>query len=927
MDELKSRDELLLEVKSLRGQLKNNNGNGNTSSQTPPEDGLTASIFRSLVENMLDATLIVDWDGKILLANRAALKLVELDDNREKQSFNIFDFIVPEYHEAVKHHLQLVREGKDGFLAEYKIRTRHNQEKWVEGLGARFNLFGRIVDYVTLRDITRRKNSERVFRESEERYRTLFDHAIDAIFLMKEEIIVDCNSKAEILFGLKKDELLGHSPALFSPELQPDGESSPNKASLKIKKALNGEAQVFEWLHQKKNGAVFYTEVNLNRIDIRGSMHLLAFIRDITDRKIAEISLRESEERYRQLIRQSPLGIFLADVRGNLKVVNSSLLKMLNSPSEEALKNINLFTSKAVRTAGLNDMVTRCIDAGVSVNGEFPFHSRWGERIFCRIYLDPVRDASQTITGVQGIVEDISEHKAAEAALKESEKRYRHLIEHSSDAIYLLYERKFEVINEKFKQIFEVTLEDVNLPGFDFSQLVAAKSKPFIEERFQRVRKGETLPPSYEFTAVSKSGKEIEVEASVSYIHYKNGIATQGIIRDITERKRLERQLYQAQKMEAIGRLAGGIAHDFNNLLTVIQGYSELLLSGIDENDKSYKSILQIDKATKRAESLTQQLLAFSRKQIMKPKVLDFNELITESEKMLKRLIGEDIELVKILDPELGNIQADPGQMEQVFMNLAVNARDAMPEGGKITIETRNILLDDDYCTLHPEVKPGNYVRFSITDTGMGMDKHVQSQIFEPFFTTKGKGKGTGLGLSTLYGIIKQSNGYIYVYSEPGEGTTFKIYLPMVTGKVESRRREQLSEENLSGTETILVAEDEEEVRQLVRKTLQEKGYTVIAAPHGEEAVQLFNSYNGKIDLILTDVVMPKMSGRELANRIRSAHPDMNILFMSGYTDNAIVNHGILDKETNFIQKPFTPKSLLNKIRTVLENPVSRTAD
>jgi PAS domain S-box-containing protein len=396
-----------------------------------------------------------------------------------------------------------------------------------------------------------------------------------------------------------------------------------------------------------------------------------------------------------------------------------------------------------------------------------------------------------------------------------------------------------------------------------------------------------------------------------------NVLTYEGSIEDLSERKRLEEQLVQSQKMEAIGTLAGGIAHDFNNLLTAIIGYSQLAASRLNEGDRMYKEIEEIRKAGTRAAELTSQLLAFSRKQVLQLKVINLNTIVANIGKMIGRVIGEDIELVTSLKPELGHIKADPGQIEQVIMNLAVNARDAMPDGGKLIIETGDIVLDEAYARLHFRVRPGRYVMMAVSDTGSGMDTETQSHIFDPFFTTKDARKGTGLGLSTVYGIIKQSGGDVWVYSEPGRGTTFKLYLPRAEEEIHEAYRE-VHQIRSTGTETVLLVEDETQVRNLAALVLRERGYEVLEASCGDEALRVAGQYTGRIHLLLTDVVMPQMSGKELSEQITRTRLDIKVLFASGYTDDAVLHHGVLEANMEFIQKPFTPNTLANKVRAVL---------
>jgi len=388
---------------------------------------------------------------------------------------------------------------------------------------------------------------------------------------------------------------------------------------------------------------------------------------------------------------------------------------------------------------------------------------------------------------------------------------------------------------------------------------------------------------------------------------------------DITERKRLEEQFRQSQKMEAVGRLAGGIAHDFNNLLTVIMGYSEIALEGLRQGDPLRDAIEEIGKASTRAAALTRQLLAFSRRQMLVPAVVDFNALLFEIEKMLSRLIGEDVELTIRPAHGLWAVKVDPGQMEQVVMNLVINARDAMPRGGKLTIETANVELDESYVKLRPEAHAGGHVRVSVSDTGCGMDAATRARAFEPFFTTKSPDQGTGLGLATVYGIVTQSGGHIELYSEPELGTTFKIYIPRDRGGASPLEPRSGPATSVRGSETVFLVEDEAPVRSLARMVLESNGYHVLEADQPHAALQLFEQLGDPVQLLITDVVMPHMSGRQLAERLQPLRPEMKVLFVSGYTDDAVVRHGILDAGTPFLQKPFTPAALAQKVRAVLD--------
>jgi PAS domain S-box-containing protein len=441
---------------------------------------------------------------------------------------------------------------------------------------------------------------------------------------------------------------------------------------------------------------------------------------------------------------------------------------------------------------------------------------------------------------------------------------------------------------------------------------------------WEKIKQGESAP-SYETNRRRKDGKIIQESLSISPIKNAAGkiVGASTISREIGERKRLEQQLNQAQKMEAVGLLAGGVAHDFNNLLTVISGYCDILLLNTSPEDPAQSLLAEVLKAGEQAASLTRQLLAFSRKQVLEPKILDLNAIVKSTEKMLRRLIGEDVGLSSVLAPNLGPVKADAGQIEQVIMNLVVNARDAMPQGGKITIETANVQWDENQCQTRPEMKAGRYAMLAVSDNGCGMDEQTLARIFEPFFTTKGPGKGTGLGLATVYGIVKQSGGFIYVYSEPGLGAAFKVYLPLIEAEDSAPvpSWQPGPNETGHGRETILLVEDEAAVRELSRLALQTFGYTVLAAANGAEAIRMCEQHHGEIPLLVSDVVMPQMGGPQVAERLAALKPGLKVLYLSGYTDDTVVRHGVLQAETAFLQKPFMPAALAKKVREVLDKP------
>jgi len=527
--------------------------------------------------------------------------------------------------------------------------------------------------------------------------------------------------------------------------------------------------------------------------------------------------------------------------------------------------------------------------------------------------------ADGSVGGLVGVITDITERKRAEETLQVTQ----FSLEHAPESVFWINSKgQLDYANEAACHALGYTREE--LVAMSLWDIDTEFPPETWATHWQNLpKRGPITRESHHRT---KDGKIFPVEITGDYLKYGAKEYNVAFVRDITERKKAEKemaelqeQLRQSQKMEAIGRLAGGIAHDFNNLLTVIKGYTQLSLTELKVPAPLKVNIEEINKAADRAAELTYQLLAFSRRQILELRVLDLNILLQNLDKMLRRVIGEDVELVTLMPDDLGRVKTDRGQIEQVILNLAVNARDAMQQGGKLTIETANVELDEEYARSHVAVTPGRYVMLSVSDTGVGMTPEVKERVFEPFFTTKKEGKGTGLGLSTVYGIVKQSGGNIWVYSEPGKGTTFKIYLPRVDEPLKELREKAMGVEIPRGDETILIVEDDEVVLKLAVRILSDQGYKVLQAPQGLDAFLICAEHDGPIHLLLTDVVMPKMSGRELAETLISLRPGIKVLYMSGYTDNTITHHGILDEGTNYIQKPFSVAALARKVREVLD--------
>ncbi len=636
----------------------------------------------------------------------------------------------------------------------------------------------------------------------------------------------------------------------------------------------------------------------------------------IIDLKRAEEKLRESEERFKVFMDNTPALAFIKDDTGRYVYVNKTFEQLFKTSTEtltgktdfelwpEEIANELKHTDDTVLATGQPAQMSQALptsngDSGCWMISKFPIRDLRGRRF------------------LGGVAVNVTERILAEERLRQNEEQFRLIAENVADLIAVIDLEGRRVYNSPS---YKTILGDPEaVQGTVSFNEIHPDDRDRIKQVFEEtVRSG--VGQRAEFRFLLRDGSVRFIESQGSVIRDAKGKVAKVIVvsRDVTERRNLEQQFLQAQRMEAIGQLAGGVAHDFNNLLTIITGYGQLLLERLGPQAPLSGYVAEIQKAGNRAATLTRQLLAFSRQQVVVPQVLNLNAVIRDTEKMLKRLIGDDIELTTHLDPKLGQVKADLGHIEQVIMNLVVNARDAMPRGGKLTIETGNVDLDQSYARGHLAVVPGPYTMLAVSDTGCGMDADTQSRIFEPFFTTKEK--GTGLGLSTVYGIVRQSGGNVCVYSEPGHGTTFKIYFPRVRDDGETAKATIAPATVLKGSETILLVEDEPSVRSLVRSVLQSNGYTVLEASRGDEAVEISQRHSEPIHLLVTDVVMLGMSGRELAERLEAIHPEAKVLFMSGYTDDAILRHGVLKAGTAFLQKPFTPEALAVKVRNTLNS-------
>lgn len=629
---------------------------------------------------------------------------------------------------------------------------------------------------------------------------------------------------------------------------------------------------------------------------------------------------KDFAERHEQnLFELNPAGILRAALNGSLMDLNPASVRIFNfsGKSEAVGRSLKDFCAP-----GEFDRLTGPLLAGQPVAGiEVEFRRASGEPLWAianaAAFSSEMNGAGQAQFEV--VFVDVTEQKKAEEALRQSETRFKALVENSSDAISLVDATgKVLLSSHAVSPIFGYALEE--RVGKNVFELI----HPDDQEQVARVFRGLLAAPASSATTQvryrHKNGSWRWIEALGTNMLADPSVRAVVInYRDITERRLLLQQLFQAQKMEAVGQLAGGVAHDFNNLLTAILGYSDMAMEKLPRNSAARRYTGEIKKAGERAASLTRQLLAFSRLQVMAPQVMDLNAVISDLGKMLRRLIGEDVRLVVIPGSCIGRVKVDPTQIEQVIMNLAVNARDAMPGGGKLVIETSNVVLPETVTAEGVRLKPGDYVLMEVSDTGTGMDKETRAHIFEPFFTTKEKGKGTGLGLSTVYGIVKQSGGYIWVSSEPGQGTAFKIYLPAVEEDLSAPKPRARHEHKHMGSETILLVEDEDSVRAVLGKMLRGMGYHVLEAEIAQDALDLARRYEKTIHLLLTDVAMPRMNGQQLARLVGEMHPEAMVLFMTGYAGNKVGSTSVLEENSEFIHKPFTTDALGQKIRRILD--------
>ncbi len=880
------------------------------------------ALFRAVIERSADAISLTSADGTTRHLTPSAQRLIGWSAE-EMKARTMRSLIVPE--DQVR-----VAAGLDGMLSrgeretrmEFRVRHRDGSLVWFDCFSTNLLADADVQAIVTsYRDITIRKQVEAELHLSSTR-------------LEEAQAIAHVGSWTS---GLGADGSLRWSPECYRIFGLPVGKpvtvetffgcvhpADRERVRQKVSEAseshesYDSEHRVVQpdgrvrWVHER---AVF--ERDSGGI----ATHMIGTVQDITDSREAIEALRQSEQRYRRIIENTSEGVWMYDVAGVTTFMSARMAQMLGCTVEEAVgQPIFKFIDESRRAEITSRLESRVRVLNVGDHFDFVLRRKDGSPMWVSIQTDSLFDAEGRFEAAVAMVTDVSDQRRAD----ETRARLASIIESTEDAVLsTTLDGIITSWNAGAQKLYQYSADEM------IGQSILALAVPEHEEKQARILTAgaDGQATHFETTCCRKDGTRVEVALTVSPMRDAAGsvIGVSRIARDLSSLRRAEAalrrtegQFRQAQKMEAVGRLAGGVAHDFNNLLSVILSYASLAIGDLKEGDPMQADLEEIRSAGLRAADLTRQLLTFSRQQVLQPRVLDLNAIITGMKAMLSRLIGEDIEFTTLPGARLGRVLADPGQVEQMVMNLAVNARDAMPEGGQFTVETANVELDACYASGHLGVAPGSYAMITFTDTGVGMNQQTLARVFEPFFTTKERGKGTGLGLATVFGIVEQSGGHIGVQSEPGRGSTFTVYLPRTERDVQAASPTPEIPAMLHGSETILLVEDEEQVRVVSCAILRRNGYHVLDASNAGEAFLISKEYQGRIELLLTDVVMPRMGGRKLAELLTPLRPEMKLLFASGYTDDAIVHHGVLEAGVPFLQKPFTPDALLRKVREVL---------
>ncbi len=884
--------------------------------------------FQSLFDRVQDGVYRTTSDGRFMEFNTALMKILGYESREEMLTLDIRKDL---YFDPEERENPLLDSGLEPVDA-YRLRRKDGSEVWVEDHGHYvYDAEGKVLFHEgILRDITERKRAEEALIESEMRIKSISDNLTSGMIYQAvaapggSRRFTYVSDSVQQLYGVSPRQVMDNPDCIYSRIYEDDVDSlkEQEEEAIRTLSTFRAEARIYN-----PSGELRWSSfVSTPKIMKDGTVCYNGIEFVITDRKRIENDLRESRRFLADLIENSGALISVKDREGRFEMVNRKWEEVTGLARQEVLgrRDLELYPKSIAEQFRRNDL--EAMETGKIIEKEEILENERGRSYLLSIKF-PILGDDNTIRGICGMSTEITERKRAEETLRESEEMYRALVKALPDFV-IRYDREGRhlFVSENIEAAFGIpaseylgkTQQELGLPEPDCR---------FLREKIAQVfENGERCEAEFSF----------EMPEEIRFFNWRlvPERDSQGrvrsilsVARDVTafrraeeESKKLQEQLSQSQKMESVGRLAGGVAHDFNNMLAAILGHAEMALERIGPEHPLASDLRGIQNAAQRSADLTRQLLAFARKQTVTPKVLNLNDTVEGMLKMLGRLIGEDIDLAWLPGTELWPVKMDPTQIDQVLANLCVNARDAIAGGvGRITIETGNAVFDDAYCALHADFVPGEYVLLAVSDNGSGMDKKTQERLFEPFFTTKGIGQGTGLGLATVYGIVKQNKGVINVYSEPGEGTTFKLYWPRYAGKTEFYQAESQGIPVAGGQETILMVEDEPVILVMCKAMVENLGYRVITAGTPGEAIRLAQEHAGQIHLLMTDVIMPEMNGRELARRLLSLYPELKCLFMSGYTANVIAHHGVLEEGVPFLQKPFTLKDLSAKIRAALK--------
>jgi len=879
-----------------------------------------AEFLTIITENMLDMVVLSDLEGNITVAGKAHEKLGYEDGFLIGK--NVLDFVHPEHLPNVLEEYNKLLVAGGPRTVEYRFRCKDGSYMWLETVGKLINDESNNPRKIVFsaRDITERKQAEETFQEKERHYRLLFEQSPLGVFhIDKKGVIVSCNDNFVKIIGSPQKALVG-----LDINTLPD-----QKIVMELRKALAGSHGYYEDVYHSVTAnkstpvRVYFSPLRTEDGIVIGCTGI---VEDITEQTQSEQALRRSENYYRAIFETSGTAMFIIEEDTTISHVNSNFEELSGYSSQE-VEGEKTWT-EFIHPDDVGWMkeyhyLRRKNPDATPRQYEFRFINRHCEDRNILLTVDMIPGTNQTVASCI----DITKRKQAEQKLRESEEKYRRIAENITDVLWtadpnlnLTYVSSSvrKLLGESPEQHMRRTMAEKHPPVY-LDKIYQALAEELEKENDPASDKDRSR--LIEVEHYKADGSTIWVSMNISAIRdeYGNLVGLQGVTRDITEQKKLQDQLHQAQKMESVGRLAGGVAHDFNNMLTIINGYAEMMADVLPSSDPMYESVQEIQDAGKRSAVIVRKLLAFARKQTIAPVPMNLNDSVSGMLKMLHQLIGENIDLLWNPGNNTWPVKMDHSQIDQILANLVVNARDAISDTGKITIESQNIEFDEQYCADHTGFVPGEFVMLVVSDNGCGMDKHVLDNVFEPFFTTKEIGQGTGLGLPTVYGIVKQNNGFINVYSEPGQGTTVKIYFPRLLEDADVSDKKQNEEALPKGCgETILVLEDEAVVLDLTRIMLERMGYNVITASRPGEAMEVAKAHSGKIDLLLSDIIMPEMNGREFAEQLNDLYPDIKTLFMSGYTENVIAHHTILDNGLHFIEKPFSMYKLAAKVRELL---------